>query len=44
LAVSVLIKGKPAGELRKMFNIGDYTPEEEAQVREENKWCEQPPS
>jgi S-phase kinase-associated protein 1 len=33
LAVAVLIKGKQAGELREMFNIGnDFTPEEEAQV------------
>ena len=26
----------------KTFNIvNDFTPEEEAQVREENKWCEE---
>lgn len=43
LAVSVLIKGKPANELRALFNISnDFTPEEEAQVREENKWVEHP--
>lgn len=43
LAVSVLIKGKQASELRSMFNISnDFTPEEEAQVREENKWVEHP--
>jgi S-phase kinase-associated protein 1 len=41
LAVAVLIKGKQAGELRAMFNISnEFTPEEEAQVREENKWIE----
>jgi S-phase kinase-associated protein 1 len=43
LAVSVLIKGKQASELRAIFNISnDFTPEEEAQVREENKWVEHP--
>ena len=42
-AVSVLIKGKSAEEIRKIFNISsDFTPEDEAQVREENKWCEKP--
>jgi len=41
-AVAVMIKGKSADEIRKIFNISnDFTPEEEAQVREENKWCEQ---
>lgn len=41
-AVAVMIKGKPADEIRKIFNISnDFTPEEESQVREENKWCEQ---
>mmetsp|Transcript_44220 Transcript_44220/g.127794 ORF Transcript_44220/g.127794 Transcript_44220/m.127794 type:complete len:167 (-) Transcript_44220:227-727(-) len=43
LAVSVLIKGKPASELRAIFNISnEFTPEEEAQVREENKWVDRP--
>lgn len=42
LAVSIMIKGKSADEIRRIFNISnDFTPEEEAQVREENKWCEQ---
>mmetsp|Transcript_48652 Transcript_48652/g.72196 ORF Transcript_48652/g.72196 Transcript_48652/m.72196 type:complete len:169 (-) Transcript_48652:236-742(-) len=42
LAVAVMIKGKSADEIRKIFNISnDFTPEEEAAVREENKWCEQ---
>lgn len=42
-AVAVLIKGKSAEEIRKIFNISsDFTPEDEAQVREENKWCEKP--
>ena len=41
LAVSVMIKGKSADEIRKIFNISnDFSPAEEAQVREENKWCE----
>ena len=40
-AVAVFIKGKSADEIRKIFNISnDFTPDEEAQVREENKWCE----
>ena len=44
LAVSIMIKGKSAEELRKMFNLSNgFTPEEEAAVREENKWAEQPP-
>jgi len=39
--VASLIKGKTPEEIRKQFNIvNDFTPEEEAQVREENKWCE----
>lgn len=43
LAVSVMIKGKSAEELRRIFNLSnEFTPEEEAQVREENKWAEQP--
>uniref|UniRef100_A0A7R9VYT4 Uncharacterized protein n=1 Tax=Pseudictyota dubia TaxID=2749911 RepID=A0A7R9VYT4_9STRA len=42
-AVAVMIKGKSAEEIRKIFNISnDFTPEEEAAVREENKWCEGP--
>lgn len=42
LAVAVEIKGKSEEELRTMFNISnEFSPEEEAQVREENKWCEQ---
>ena len=36
------IKGKTPEEIRQTFNIvNDFTPEEEAQVREENKWCEE---
>jgi S-phase kinase-associated protein 1 len=39
--VASMIKGKSPEEIRKTFNIvNDFTPEEEAQVREENKWCE----
>lgn len=39
--VASMIKGKTPEEIRKTFNIvNDFTPDEEAQVREENKWCE----
>lgn len=39
--VASLIKGRSVEEIRTMFNIqNDFTPEQEAQVREENKWCE----
>ncbi|KAF4727623.1 suppressor of kinetochore protein mutant, partial [Perkinsus olseni] len=39
--VASMIKGKTPEEIRQQFNIvNDFTPEEEAQVREENKWCE----
>jgi S-phase kinase-associated protein 1 len=42
LAVSIYIKGRSAEELRRIFNLSDeFTPEEEAQVREENSWNEQ---
>ena len=35
-----LIKGKSVEELREMFGIvNDFTPEEEAKLREENKWA-----
>jgi len=38
--VSSIIKGKSPEEIRKVFNIqNDFTPEEEAQIREENQWC-----
>ncbi|KAJ1432025.1 Skp1 family, dimerization domain-containing protein [Ochromonadaceae sp. CCMP2298] len=40
--VASMIKGKTPEEIRKTFNIvNDFTPEEEAQVREENRWCEE---
>lgn len=40
--VASLIKGKSPEDIRRQFNIiNDFTPEEEAQVREENKWCEE---
>ena len=33
--------GKTAEEMRIQFGIqNDFTPEEEAQTRTENKWCE----
>ena len=40
--IASMIKGKTPEEIRKTFNIiNDFTPQEEAQVREENKWCEE---
>ena len=40
--VANMIKGKPAEEIRKTFNIkNDFTPSEEEQVRKENEWCEE---
>eukprot|EP00916_Digyalum_oweni_P016428 GHVL01026946.1.p1 GENE.GHVL01026946.1~~GHVL01026946.1.p1 ORF type:complete len:161 (+),score=36.58 GHVL01026946.1:373-855(+) len=39
--VATMLKGKSPEEIRKQFNIqNDFTPEEEAKIREENKWCE----
>ena len=39
--VASLIKGKTPEQIRLTFNIeNDFTPEEEAQLLEENKWCE----
>lgn len=40
--VASMVKGKTPEEIRRTFNIAnDFTPDEEAQVREENKWCEE---
>lgn len=40
--VASMIKGKTPEEIRKTFNIvNDFTPEEEEQVKVENKWCEE---
>ena len=40
--VAAMIKGKTPEEIRTTFNIvNDFTPEEEAHVREENAWCEE---
>jgi S-phase kinase-associated protein 1 len=40
--VASMIKGKTPEDIRSTFNItNDFSPEEEAQVREENKWCEE---
>jgi len=40
--VASMVKGKTPEEIRQHFNIvNDFTPEEEAQIREENKWCEE---
>ena len=40
--VASLIKNKSVQEIRKFFNIeNDFTPEEEQQIMEENKWAEE---
>ena len=40
--VASLIKGKSIQEIRQFFQIeNDFSPEEEAQVMEENKWAEE---
>ena len=40
-APSALLPRRPE-QIRKTFNIrNDFTPEEEAQIIEENKWCEE---
>jgi S-phase kinase-associated protein 1 len=37
-----MIKGKTPEEIRESFGIqNDFTPEEEAQIREENKWLDE---
>ena len=39
--VASMIRGKTVEQIRSEFNIvNDFTPEEEARIREENKWCE----
>jgi len=40
--VASMIKGKSPEQIRADFNIkSDFTPEEEAEVRSENAWCEE---
>eukprot|EP00347_Sterkiella_histriomuscorum_P017320 403349837 len=40
--VASMIKNKSIPEIRKFFSIeNDFTPEEEAQIMEENKWAEE---
>lgn len=40
--VASMIKGKTPQQIREMFGIeNDFTPEEEAKILEENKWCEE---
>ena len=40
--VASQIKNKSVQEIRKYFNIeNDFTPEEEAQIQEENRWAEE---
>ncbi|ESK89871.1 scf complex subunit skp1 [Moniliophthora roreri MCA 2997] len=38
--VANMIKGKTPEEIRKLFNINEFTPEEEACIKMENKWAE----
>ncbi len=41
--VASQVKGKTIDEIRTTFGIvNDFTPEEEAQVREENRWIDDP--
>ena len=38
--IAALIKGKTTDEIRQLYGIPNYfTPEEEEQIIEENKWC-----
>jgi S-phase kinase-associated protein 1 len=40
--VAALMWGKTIQEIRDLFHIeNDFSPEEEAQIREENKWAEE---
>jgi S-phase kinase-associated protein 1 len=35
-----MMKGKTHDEIRKLFNIkNDFTPEEEEEIRRENRWA-----
>jgi S-phase kinase-associated protein 1 len=44
--VAAMTKGKSPQELKELFKIDTelrvFTPEEEAKIREENRWAEQP--
>ena len=40
--VATIIKNKTIPEIREYFNIeNDFTPEEEQQIMDENKWAEE---
>lgn len=40
--VASMIKGKSPEEIRNLFNIkNDFSAEEERQIRDENKWCDE---
>jgi S-phase kinase-associated protein 1 len=40
--IATIIKGKSVEEIREVFGIqNDFTPQEEAQLREENRWAEE---
>ena len=39
--IATFIKGQTVEEIREVFGIeNDFTPQEEAQLREENRWAE----
>ena len=41
-AVAAMMKGKTPEQIRQLFHIeNDFTPEEEAQIQNENKWAEE---
>jgi S-phase kinase-associated protein 1 len=41
-SVTCMIKGHTPEEIRETFKLTvDFTPEEEQQIRLENKWCEE---
>ena len=40
--IATLIKNKTVDEIRKLFKIeNDFTPEEEEQIKSENKWSDE---
>lgn len=40
--VASMIKGKSPEQIRSMFGIeNDFSPEEEAKIRDENRWCDE---
>ena len=39
--VATMIKSQSPEQIRKMFGVGDITPQEEQTVRQYNRWCEE---